>query len=311
MKIIVHSYPTAEENLAYEEWLFHAFDEAILRLWVNPRAVIVGKHQNAMAEANVPYCLAENIPVVRRISGGGTVYHDPGNINFSFFRPVDAEKMIDYERNLKLIQGALHSIGYPVEMNARHDLFLDGHKVSGNAQHLRRGRALHHGTILYDADRSMLSKSIKRSSGTYIDKSVKSVRSPINNLKHHQSLGDTSAFLDALSQALTEQSITRIEAPLPDEGELEALIDLRYAKETWNYGYSPRYMMERSNDLFKAKVEVERSGEITVFDLVSRELGIQIDGRPSYFFPTNIIDWVHEQQGLSTEQQEMLLKTLL
>ena len=311
MKIIVHSYPSAEENLAYEEWLFHAFDETILRLWINPRSVVVGKHQNAMAEANVPYCIQEGISVVRRISGGGTVYHDPGNINFSFFRPVDAEKMIDYERNLVLIQQALTTLGYPVAMNARHDLFLNAHKVSGNAQHLRRGRALHHGTILYDADRVTLGKAIKRSLGNYQDKSVKSVRSPIANLRSHLDLGTTEEFLTALAGALRFQAMEIFEAPTPSREELEALIDLRYSQEEWNYGYSPTFTMERSTELFSAFVEVERGGELRKFEVQSTSSSVSIVGQPTRFFPTDILGWTQKQAGLSDAQKDMLRSTLL
>lgn len=309
MQIIVHSYPSAQANLAYEEWLFQRFEAPVLRIWTNPQSVVVGKHQNAMAEANVPYCMEEHIPIVRRISGGGTVYHDPGNVNFSFFRPVDADKMIDYERNLKHIQTALHALDYPVEMNARHDLFLNGHKVSGNAQHLRRGRALHHGTILYSAQREALSKSIRRGSGTYIDKSVKSVRSPIANLQEHRSLGKTEAFVEALVNVLKQQGMNTTTALTPETSELEALISTRYSEEAWNFGYSPSFTLYRKTASYTVNASIERGGIISSFELTGS--GMIPTGQPALFFPSLIVQWIDEQVQLTPSLREDLKETLL
>ncbi|NQV52999.1 MAG: lipoate--protein ligase [Flavobacteriales bacterium] len=253
--------PTCAENLAYEEWYFTQFEQESLRLWVNPHAVVVGKHQNALSECNFHFCHEHRIPIVRRISGGGTVYHDPGNVNFSFFRWVQKEKMIDYDRSLNMIHKALQTLGYPVEMNERHDLFLEGKKISGNAQHLKKGRSLHHGTLLYDADLNLLRSSIKRTSGVFEDKAVRSVRSPISNLRAYKDLGDTPAFLQKLHAALIDLDFE--EGALPLERELlDVAIDERYDSDDWNFGYSPHYVFRNEHKTFTVALEVERGGII-------------------------------------------------
>lgn len=266
MHSFIHSYPTAEENLAYEQWFFEHFESDCLRLWINPPSVIIGKHQATLAESNVPFCTQNNIPILRRISGGGTVYHDPGNINFSFYRKVDAQEPIDYVRNLRIIQRALRSIGYPVEINERHDLVLDGFKISGNAQHIKKGRALHHGTILYDTDIEMLRRSIKRSSGTVEHRAVKSVRSQSRNLREYSDFGDVGAFIRALVDSLHASQLPSSSNMAPSAETLQEIINERYFQDSWNFGYGPKYVLRNTvktngQDL-KMEIEVDRGGTI-------------------------------------------------
>lgn len=258
MKILALSFATAEENLAFEEWYFEHFEEETLRIWRSPKSIVVGKHQNALAEVELNFCLENKIPVIRRISGGGTVYHDLGNINFSFFRFVEKEKMIDYVRNLDIIKETLVKLSFDVHMSARHDLFLGETKISGNAQHVKRGRALHHGTLLYDADLSALSSGIKRQKGAFVDRSVKSVRSPIANLIQHNNLGNTEEFQTKLISQLSASFGFKILdfEKIPD-------LDLeKYHKNEWNFGYSPNYTFEKKEGDWHAKLEVERGGKI-------------------------------------------------
>jgi lipoate-protein ligase A len=312
LRIIFNNYEAAAANLAYEEWLFDHFEEDILRIWINPPSVIVGKHQNAMAEANVPFCLDNQIPVLRRISGGGTVYHDFGNVNFSFFRLLQSERMIDYDRNLNIIKKALHQLGYPVSMSARHDLFLEDFKVSGNAQHMRKGKSLHHGTLLYDANRAVLGSAIKRENGSYIDKGVKSVRSNIANLRMFKDLGSTQSFAAALMKQLELQGYHTqpVEAP---QKEIEHLVATKYALETWNFGYSPGFQMQRQTDTYFVDAEVLRGGatkKLTVLNIPSK-IAAAIEGLPSSFFPSEIKAWIYQQPRLNTNQKEALLRAML
>lgn len=268
MKLLVQSLKTPAENLAFEEWLFRHFDDEVLRLWVNPSSVVVGKHQNALSESNFWYCREQGIPIVRRLSGGGTVYHDVGNVNFSFFRKQLPDRMIDYDRSLVLVQKALQHLGYPVTMSERHDLFLNEEKVSGNAQHIRNKRILHHGTILYDADRNALSKSIKRDNGVFEDKGVRSVRSPITNLRAYKDLGTTSQFLLKLTHEF-EQLGFEIMAPLsPDLAELEAYINDKYSNDDWNFGLSPKYAYTNKIRDWHVSLEVEKGGIIKAVSIL-------------------------------------------
>lgn len=262
MKLLTVSFLTPEENLAFEEYFFDHFEEDTLRLWINPASVVVGKHQNAMAEANVRFCVENNIPVIRRISGGGTVYHDLGNINFSFFRRMPEDKLIDYHRNLDIVHALLNQLGFPVHISPRHDLFLNDFKISGNAQHVKRGKSLHHGTILYDANLGALSAGIKRTSGDFIDKGVKSVRSQITNLRAFHDLGDTNNFYNKLTDGFLNLGFETLELNTDSvQQALESYLP-KYHQESWNYGYSPNYMFSNSFSGYHSEMSVARGGKI-------------------------------------------------
>ncbi len=299
------SQSTAHANLAYEEWLFSNFHEDLLRLWVNPTSVIIGKHQTAVAEANVQFCVLHDVPIIRRISGGGTVYHDPGNVNFSFFRNVDPNDPIDYESNLRIIQKALQSLGYPVELNARHDLILEGMKISGNAQHIKKKRALHHGTLLYDADIEMLRRSIKRSSGSVEHRAVASVRSKSRNLREYLDLGETSDFVMKLEQALKDSMEQCSIVPMPSKQELDEMVNDRYRTEAWNYGYGPKYVLksqlEIDGRLQEFELQVDRGGNISALTGHQfRELEtLKVALIDSNHFPEELKERIH-QMGLTT-----------
>ena len=257
MRLLTNSYNTAEENLAFEEWYFQHFEEDSLRLWVNPPSVIVGKHQTALSESNAPYCIEHGIPIIRRFSGGGTVFHDQGNVNFSFFRVIGSSHEIDYNQNLDIIQDALSTLGINTQRNERHDLFLNNAKVSGNAQHISKGRALHHGTLLYDGNLEILRHAIKRSSGSFADKAVKSVRSKVTNIRSHHDLGDAQAFWNQLVSALSAvREPMEIDVSLPDD------LMHKYSSESWNFGYGPAYAFSNEMNGVTLDMEVERGGKI-------------------------------------------------
>lgn len=307
MKILALSFATAEENLAFEEWYFEHFEEETLRIWRSPKSVVVGKHQNALAEVDLNFCLENKIPVLRRISGGGTVYHDLGNINFSFYRFVEKEKMIDYVRNLDIIKETLIHLNYNVRMSARHDLFLDETKISGNAQHVKRGRALHHGTLLYDADLSALSSGIKREKGEFVDRSVKSVRSPIANLRQHNNLGNTEEFQTKLISQLSKSHGFE----MLDFNKSPDLDKEKYHKNEWNFGYSPNYTFEKTEGDWYAKLTVERGGiiknaHISKNGVLEKELNEWIQGKLHFHKELNAELEVSDFKHLSKELLDLL-----
>ena len=297
-------------NLALEEWLFSQTEGDFLRLWQNPNAVVAGKHQNALSECNFWFCRENGIPVIRRISGGGTVFHDLGNVNFSFFRKIEKEKMIDYDTGLNLIHQALRIMGFPVEMNERHDLYIGDKKVSGNAQHVRRGRSLHHGTVLYDANLDLLRKSIKRTHGVFEDKSVRSVRSPIANLREYKDVGDTNAFLILLSKTLEDLGIPKVSAPLVSEENVESLIAEKYGEDEWNFGYSPAYLFAFDHAGWKGQIQVARGGEITDTEIYldgtrRDDIELRLKAEPHHL---NRISQILDSIGLEESEANLFLK---
>jgi len=153
-------------NLALEQYVFDSLNRTAgssvcnyFMLWQNYNSVIVGKNQNTSTEINISFVNAHNINVARRLSGGGAVYHDLGNINFTFITDSGADKTIDFAVLCKPIQNALLSFGVPVEISGRNDMTIQGKKISGNACYIKHGRVMYHGTLLYDSDLDMLSNA--------------------------------------------------------------------------------------------------------------------------------------------------------
>lgn len=277
MIILNNSYPTAEENLAFEAAYFQKFKQDTLRIWRNPNAVIIGKHQNAFSESNIAYCIKNKIPIIRRISGGGTVFHDLGNINFSFYRFVDQTNQIKYSDNLKIITDSLSALGFSIWVNDRHDIYAGDSKISGNAQHVSKGRALHHGTILYDSDMTSLRSAIKKKHGIFTDKSVKSFRSKVTNLRNFKELGSCDDFEKLLLNQLR------------NEGQLtEPQIDLmpeisNYHSEDWNFGYGPGFKFTSNDITLPFELEVNRAGEILMATSTNIEIQNLLKGFPPFF----------------------------
>lgn len=241
----------SEENNPYfhaatEEYLLSNFEDEFFFIYINRPSIIIGKHQNTLNEINYNYVKKNNIDVVRRLSGGGTVYHDLGNINFCFIRNGMEGKMIDFERFVKPIAAIVETLGLNVEIGKRNDLRIDGYKISGNAEHVRRNRVLHHGTLLIDSELTHLNDAIKPKTN-YKDKAVQSVRSSVKNVstlvgKHIGTYNFAQTvfkeilnnFENSKSYFLTENDLQKIN-----------LLQIeKYQTWEWNYGYSPYYLFK-------------------------------------------------------------------
>lgn len=148
-------------NIATEEYLLKNFSDNFLFIYRNETSVIVGKHQNVFAEVNLMDVWKQNIPIVRRITGGGTVYHDLGNMNFSFVETGEKGKLIDFKKYLTPVIGFLKTIGIDAVIGEKNELKVGGAKVSGNAEHVYRNRLVHHGTLLFDANLNKLKEYFK------------------------------------------------------------------------------------------------------------------------------------------------------
>jgi lipoate---protein ligase len=239
-------------NLAAEEYFFKNFAGDLLFLYRNDPSVVVGKHQNTIAEINSSYIDENKIKVVRRMSGGGAVFHDRGNLNFSFQKTVGDLTIFDSKLFIVPIVEVLNSLGISAGINLRNDIVVNGIKVSGHAQHIFRNRVMSHGTLLINSDLEMLSGSLKRSSGTYESKAIQSVRSEVGNVSDYADHSITvEEILNALQSHLSEfyPGIEKITIPSSDIFAIENLAKEKYSTWEWNFGISPNYRFKNEIEL--------------------------------------------------------------
>ena len=229
-------------NLAAEQYVFDKLprDRTWLMLWQNDNAIIIGKHQNTLAEINEAFVRQHGIKVVRRLSGGGAVYHDLGNLNFTLIAD-DSGSAIDFRLFCQPVIRALAKAGIHAELNGRNDMTIRGQKFSGNAQYRRDGRVMHHGTILFDSDPTMLAGALQVDEEKIKAKGVKSVRSRVTNVRPHlpqdMPLADFRALL--LQSILEETPGTEYRFTEADLAAIDTLQKERYDTWDWNYGASP------------------------------------------------------------------------
>lgn len=250
MRFIISPSTDVHYNLAAESHYLHQTDENIFMLWRSEKAVVCGKHQNICAEINYAACRKLGIIPARRISGGGTVYHDLGNLNFSYIQDLNTslDKAVNYKRFLEPIREALSNIGVLTTYSERDDLLFNGVKISGNAQHIfqQKKRVLHHGTILINANINSLGEAL-HSLGTYQDKAVKSNKSAVTNLADHfPQLSDVNHTINLLSQQIIKILAAN---PTPISGaenlEIISLSQSKFSQNNWILGYSPNYTLKR------------------------------------------------------------------
>jgi lipoate-protein ligase A len=235
-------------NLAAEEYVMDHFERDSFMLWRNEPAIIVGRHQNTLAEINLEFVRAHHIPVVRRLSGGGAVFHDLGNLNFTFIdggrRDGAHRTQVDFQRYTRPILEALREMGVDAQFEGRNDLTIAGRKFSGNAEYVRQGRILHHGTLLFSAQVADISAALNVDPAKFADKAVKSVRSRVTNISEHLLEPMTVlAFRDRLMahvMAATPGAEAYSFTP-SDIRAIDRLREAKYATWAWNYGHSPRY----------------------------------------------------------------------
>lgn len=233
---------SAAENLAVEEYLLTRVTEgAFLMLWKSAPTVVIGKFQNAYGEVSVAETLRRGISLVRRNSGGGTVYHDEGNLNFTMVADR-GENSPEYERFLTPVIAALRSLGIPAKMGDAFDITVDGYKVSGNAQSVVKNRVMHHGTLLFDADLTVLSEITGHASADVTSRAIQSNPSPVCNLrpylKHDM---DIIAFTKYLQTAMCGENAAVRTFTDEETAEIERLRDTKYAAWEWNFAKSPAF----------------------------------------------------------------------
>ncbi len=247
-------------NLALEEYVFESLskDYNYFILWQNAPTVVIGRHQNTFNEVDEAFIRENNVRVVRRLSGGGAVYHDLGNLNFTFIQDA-AGKEPDLALFCHPVAKAIRSLGANAEVNGRNDITVDGQKFSGNAQYVKNGRVMHHGTLLFDSRLENAAKALRPDPDKIKAKGVASVRSRITNLKPLLAEGTTlDTFREALLKALFEDE--EMENYVLSDADIAAITTLkesRYDTWAWNWGASPACDMTLSG-------RIENCGRLTL-----------------------------------------------
>lgn len=260
MIIIYNNRTEPYFNIALEEYLFKKFDDDIFMLYRNEPSIIVGKHQNTLKEINTKFVRNNNIKVIRRISGGGTVYHDLGNVNFTFIQNGEYEKLADFKKYTAPIIQVLQNLGVDAKLSGRNDIIVDNLKISGNAEHTFKNRVLHHGTILFSSDLKQLSAALKKNSSKYIDKSVPSVRSKVTNVSTYlKKILDIDEFIELIYNQIRYNFSGAVEYQLnlEDLKGIEELVKNKYSRWEWNYQYVSNYFFNNQIYIGKEIVTVQ------------------------------------------------------
>lgn len=254
-------------NLAIETFLLQemAIDEPILLFYINEPSIIIGRNQNTIEEINKEYVDEKGIHVVRRFSGGGAVYHDEGNLNFSFIMPDDGDSFRDFEKVTKPIIQALHDMGVEgAQLKGRNDLVINDMKFSGNAMYATNGRMFAHGTIMFDSDVNEVVNSLKVRKDKIESKGIKSIRSRVTNIKpflpkENQDMTTEEFSQEILLKIFGVDSVDDIKTyTLTDDDwkKVKAISEKYYANWDWNYGKSPAFDIERRKRFPIGSIEV-------------------------------------------------------
>lgn len=237
-------------NLAIEEYLLRnlKIDEDILLFYINEPSIIIGRNQNTLEEINLPYVEQHNIHVVRRLSGGGAVYHDLGNLNFSFINNSGKEDLHNFKKFTAPVIRFLNKLGVPASLSGRNDILVNGLKISGNAQYITGKRMVSHGTLLFNSDLSHVSEALNVKMSKISSKGIKSVRSRVANIMDYvarpMDILEFRSLLrdDILMQAGSETyQLTQV-----DWSAIHALAAERYFQWQWNFGRSPAFNIQRT-----------------------------------------------------------------
>ena len=249
MLCIAHSYTDPYFNLAAEEYVLRSFPDNCFMLWRNEKTIVVGKHQNTLEEINMEYIRDNNIRVVRRLSGGGAVFHDLGNLNFTFIMNGHEGHLVDFKKYTLPIIEVLQKLSINAEFRGRNDLTINGKKISGNAEHIYKKRVLHHGTLLFSSIMEDLQLALKVNPLKYRSKAVKSIRSRVTNIKEHLKKDiDVIQFRDIILEHVMDifPGSSSYEFSDEDNININILRDEKYITWEWNFGYSPKYEFEKS-----------------------------------------------------------------
>ena len=246
-------------NLALDEYLLTARNDEFFTLWQNSPSVIIGRNQDALAEIDFDFLRQNNIALVRRMSGGGAVFHDLGNINFTYITRCEKTDFFNFARFAAPILSALKALGVEAQASGRNDLTIDDKKFSGNAQHLSGGRLLHHGTLLFDSDFGYMQGALRVDPEKLKGKGVASVKSRVTNIRGHLARDmDTSAFLDFVEEHILGffPEIRPYELSESNLEQVKRLEMEKYRTDGWNFLHMGSYAFKNSARFPFGRVEV-------------------------------------------------------
>jgi len=247
MKYIENHSTDPRYNLAFEEYVFKSLplEDGYVLLWRNESAIIIGKNQNSIEEINMEFVKQNNIHVVRRITGGGAVYHDLENLNFSFITKAENLGEIDFKTYTIPVLRALEKLGIPCRLSGRNDITIDEKKFSGIAQSVIKGRVLNHGTLLFNSKLDVLSKALNVKRDKFESKGVKSVSSRVTNIKPYVKKDiNVLEFRDLILKNIFEfenKPIEKYELTEEDKKAIEQIVHEKYGTWEWNFGKSPKF----------------------------------------------------------------------
>ncbi|MBT1048146.1 lipoate--protein ligase [Streptococcus macedonicus] len=305
MKYIVNNSHNPVYNVALEAYAFRELlaEDELFILWINEPTIVIGKHQNAIEEINKTYTDEHGIHVVRRLSGGGAVYHDLNNLNYTIISNKSQEGAFDFKTFSQPVIETLADLGVRATFTGRNDLEINGKKFCGNAQAYYKGRMMHHGCLLFDVDMTVLGNALQVSKDKIESKGVKSVRARVTNI------------LDELPEKMTveafsNQLLNKMKESYPDMTEyvfsdddlknIQALADQQFGTWDWTYGEAPEYTIKRSVRY--------PAGKITTYANVEKSVikGMKLYG--DFFGIKDVADIEQALIGLRYEYPDVLAK---
>lgn len=310
MKYIKTRWNIPYYNMAFENYVMNNddFKDDYVFFYIHSPSIIVGKHQNTIEEINSKYVKDNDIIVARRNTGGGAVYHDEGNLNFSFITTKkEDENEIDFKKYTLPIINALKKLGVDAYLSGRNDILVDGKKISGNAQGLNKNKVLHHGTLMFNVDVEALVNSLNVSQMKIESKAIKSVKSRVLNIKDVLDIKmDIYQFKDfILDEIFSEMDMEEYRLTDEDYENIEKLVKDKYGTWEFNYGYSPKFSI-------KNKKKFESSGLIEVMLDVKSGIIEDIKLSGDYFSVKETDELEEKIKGLNYKEDDIgsLLETI-